>query len=309
MSTSTLSQFERGAINQLLKDGYSQNSIAKKINRSKSTISYELHRMKQYDPVLAQDDADYKRTKCGRKISINAEYARIISNHLHLTWSPEQIALHFKLCTKSIYNWIDRGILNFSSGLLPDKARRRKRKNETRGTFKINSTIEHRTNDINKRNEFGHWEVDTVLSSRGQSKQCLATFVERRSRFIWAIKIPDRSSNSMNRVFSTFMNQFSSTVKSVTVDHGKEFSGYQELNIKYNLPVYFCHPYSPWERGTNEYFNRKLRWFFPKKTNFNFVSEDEVFEALELINNRPLKILNGNTAISTFRKYFDGCSD
>ncbi|QIL50488.1 IS30 family transposase [Weissella coleopterorum] len=138
--------------------------------------------------------------------------------------------------------------------------------------MRIQYTIDQRPDKVNKRNEFGHWEIDTILSSRGQSKQCLATFVERRSRFIWAIKISDRTKKSMNKVFSTFMNQFSSSVKFITVDHGKEFSGYQELNKNYNLPVYFCHPYSPWARGSNEYFNRKLRWFFPKKTNFNLVS-------------------------------------
>ncbi|QIL50439.1 helix-turn-helix domain-containing protein [Weissella coleopterorum] len=115
MSTSTLSQFERGAIYQLLKDSYSQNSIAKKLNRSKSTISYELHRMNKYDPILAQSDANYKRTMCERKTTLTPKYAIIISNHLRLTWSSEQIALHFKLCTKSIYNWIDREIIDFSS--------------------------------------------------------------------------------------------------------------------------------------------------------------------------------------------------
>ncbi|MFL1696353.1 IS30 family transposase, partial [Weissella kandleri] len=197
MSTSTLSQYERGAIYQLLKDGFSQNLIAKKLNRSKLTISYELHRVDKYDPILAQNDADFKRTKCGRKTILSSNYARIIKNHLQLTWSPEQIAIHFHLCTKSIYNWIDKGMLDFNPELIPDKARRRKRQNETRGTFKINATIDQRPEAANKRTEFGHWEVDTVLSSRGQSKECLATFVERHSRFLWAIKIKNRSRDSM----------------------------------------------------------------------------------------------------------------
>ncbi|QIL50487.1 helix-turn-helix domain-containing protein [Weissella coleopterorum] len=125
----------------MLKDGHSQNSIAKKLNCSKSTISYELHRMNKYDPILVQRDANYKRTMCGRKTALTPKYAIIISNHLRLTWSSEQIAIHFNLCTKSIYNWIYREIIDFSSELLPDKARRRKRKHEKRGTFKIEDTI------------------------------------------------------------------------------------------------------------------------------------------------------------------------
>jgi IS30 family transposase len=97
--------------------------------------------------------------------------------------------------------------------------------------------------------------------------------------------------------FNKFMNIFNPIVKSITVDRGKEFSGYKELHSKYDLDVYFCHPYSPWERGTNEYFNRRLRWFFPKRTNFKNVSNESVFEALELINNIPLKVNNYHTAI------------
>ena len=73
----------------------------------------------------------------------------------------------------------------------------------------------------------------------------------------------------------------------------------------YQIKVYFCHPYSPWERGSNEYFNRRLRWFFPKKTNFSQVTTDEILAALELINQRPLKIHHQQTAIERFR----ACSD
>jgi len=309
MSISTLSQFDRGAIYQLLVDGHSQNEIARRLNVSKSTISTELKRIQPYNPKLAQADAYAKRRHCGRNVVLTDDLKVIIKNHLKLTWSPEQIAHEFHLCTKSIYNWIYTGLIDFDLELLPDKSRRIKHKKENRGTFKIEETIESRPDKVNDRESFGHWEVDTVLSSRGQSKSCLATFVERQSRFIWAIKINDRSKSSMSYAFSIFMNTFERTVKSITVDHGKEFSGYQQLKADYDLSVYFCHPYSPWERGTNEYFNRKLRWFFPKKTNFEFIANDDVIEAIELINGRPLKILGWKTAIEAFREYYFKCSD
>lgn len=80
------------------------------------------------------------------------------------------------------------------------------------------------------------------------------------------------------------MGAFGPQAKSITVDHGKEFANYQALEQDYQIKVYFCHPYSPWERGSNEYFNRRLRWFFPKKTNFSQVTTDEILAALELIN-------------------------
>ncbi len=76
----------------------------------------------------------------------------------------------------------------------------------------------------------------------------------------------------MRVVFKHFMIRFGSTVKSITVDHGKEFSGYRALQKRHDISVYFCHAYSPWERGTNELFNRKLRWFFPKNTLFSQIT-------------------------------------
>ncbi|AKP66795.1 IS30 family transposase [Companilactobacillus ginsenosidimutans] len=309
MSISTLSQFERGAIYQLLKDGNSHNEIARRMKLSKSTISNELSRVDPYDPVLAQEHADKMRRHCGRQSILSKDNAILIKQHLELTWSPEQIASELNLCFKSIYNWIYQGLIDFDSELLSDKSRRKKHKHETRGTFKVDETIETRPEEINTRKTFGHWEADTVLSSRGQSKACLATFVERKTRFVWAIKINDRTKESMNSAIKKMKSIFGENIKSITVDHGKEFSGFNDLADYYNLPVYFCHPYSPWERGTNEYFNRKLRWFFPKKTDFNSVSEDELLESLELINNRPLKILGWNTAIETFRDCVLKCSD
>jgi len=309
MSISTLTQYHRGAINQLLKDGHSQNEIARRLGVAKSTISFELHRVTPYDPELAQRDADGKRQLCGRSVVLTSEDSELIRRHLELTWSPEQIAHEFCFCVKSIYNWIYQGLIHFDPTNLPDKSRRKKHKHETRGTFHIEATLEDRPDFINDRSEFGHWEADTVLSSRGQSKACLATFLERKSRLVWAIKVPDRTKESMNFALRKFMKVFDGTVKSMTVDHGKEFSGYEEIQDHYHFPVYFCHAYSPWERGANEYFNRKLRWFFPKKTDFNSIAEDEVLEAIELINHRPLKVLGWNTAIDSFRGYLTKCSD
>lgn len=101
------------------------------------------------------------------------------------------------------------------------------------------------------------------------------------------------------------MKTFGSQVKSITVDRGKEFSNYQALEDKYNVPIYFCHAYSPWERASNEYFNRRLRWFFPKRTDFSQITEDALLASLDLINNRLLKINQLQTAIEKFRAYSD----
>ncbi|WP_181189606.1 IS30 family transposase [Bombilactobacillus bombi] len=111
----------------------------------------------------------------------------------------------------------------------------------------------------------------------------------------------------MNNVLQSSISwqRFSSAVKSITVDYGKKFAQYQSLEQNYGLTAYFYHSYAPWERGSDEYFNRKLRWFFPKKTDFKQVTANQVLEVIELINNRPLKLHNYQTAIEVFR----ACSD
>ncbi|MBA1392532.1 IS30 family transposase [Lactobacillus sp. XV13L] len=159
------------------------------------------------------------------------------------------------------------------------------------------TSIEQRPAVINQWVEFGHWEVDKVLSSKVQSKVCLVNLCETAESLVLGY---ENSQSYRTEVFKGFMQRFGRAMKSITVNHGKEFARYQQLEQGYGLIVYFCHPYSPWKRVSNEYFNRKMRWFFPKKTNF-----DKVLEAVELINHQPLKLHNYHTAIEVFR----ACSD
>lgn len=305
MSTSTLTQFQRGQLGQLVSEGSTYQVMADALGVAKSTIHYELQRITPYNAELAQLDADTKRKACGRHSILTPDKQRLIENHLRLTWSPEMIARMFNFATASIYHWLNTGQLNFDLTNLPNRNIYQKRSKEKRGTFMTGKSIEQRPINVNNRYAFGHWEVDTVLSGRGDSKACLVTFVERKSRLLWALKVANRTSEALNTAFDSFMGVFGSQVKSITVDHGKEFSNYQVLEAKYNVTVYFCHAYSPWERGSNEYFNRRLRWFFPKRTNFSRITEDTLLESLDLINNRPLKINQLQTSIEKFR----ACSD
>ena len=302
---SSITYSERIKIETFCELGLSNIQMSDRLKRSPATISYELARCEPYQAEVAQTDAEYKRSRCGRKTKLNDKLRQIILNHLRLSWSPEMIAHEFKLATKSIYNWLNRGWLPFKLTDLPNRNVRQHRVSENRGKFTSGTSIEQRPTTVNQRLAFGHWEVDTVLSSRSESRSCLVTFVERKTRLLWAIKAPNRTAKALNTAFGKFMGAFGPQVKSITVDHGKEFANYQALEQDYQIKVYFCHPYSPWERGSNEYFNRRLRWFFPKKTNFSQVTTDEILAALELINQRPLKIHHQQTAIERFR----ACSD
>lgn len=220
MGTSTLSRFQRGALAQLVSGGHhTYQDMADALGVAKSTISYELDRVKPYDPELAQQDADHKRRACGRHSILTPSLTILITNHLRLTWSPEAIATAFNLSTASIYNWLKLGWLPFNLADLPNRNVRQRRANEHCGTFTSGNSIEQRPKSVNQRLAFGHWEVDTVLSSRGQSRACLVTFVERKTRLLWAIKAPNRTAKALNDTFGKFMGTFGSQVKSITVDH------------------------------------------------------------------------------------------
>ena len=134
---------------------------------------------------------------------------------------------------------------------------------------------------------------------------CLGTHVERKSGYLVAFRIDDRQDNAFNKAtieaFSVIPDKLK---KSFTVDNGKEFAAHQELAEATGMKVYFCEPYSPWQRGTNENTNGLLRQFFPKGTSFSNISDDDLQFIVELINNRPRKRLNYLTPFEVLKKFF-----
>ena len=166
----------------------------------------------------------------------------------------------------------------------------------------MKKTIKDRPQEVENRETFGHWELDTMVSSRGQSKGCLATFVERKTRFYIAIKMDDRSKDSMFLAISSLYNTLTSKLlKTFTVDRGKEFACFEQVETEFGIPMYFADAYAAWQRGSNENSNGLLREFFPKKTDLANVTLDKLTEALVLINNRPRKCLGFKTPFDMFK--------
>lgn len=155
----------------------------------------------------------------------------------------------------------------------------------------IGTPIAKRPKEVKERKTFGHWELDTVVSSRGKSKGCLATFVERKTRFYLAFKMPDRTAKSMFSAIQQLLTLFpKEAFKSFTSDRGKEFACYP-LVEKLGIPFYFADAYSSWQRGSNENANGLLRDYFPKKTDLAMISDEDLAKALADINHRPRKCL------------------
>ncbi len=308
MSYHHLNTFERTRIEVLSTFGYSTRQISKELNRHHSTIARELKRNSnnKYIAEHAELLATERRFKLRRPSTKTSEIITLIQTYLNLTWSPEQIAntvLKGQVSFKTIYSWLYDGTLQAGDlSCLRQKGKRRQPR-ETRGRFNVGTSIHQREKEVKKRQTFGHWELDTVVSGRGQSKGCFATFVERQTRFYIAMKIENRSASEMYRAIKeVYLRYPTNTFKSFTVDRGKEFACYKQVEEELNIPVFFADPYSSWQRGSNENANGLLREFFPKKTDLALTTEEELVSALEKINSRPRKCLGWKTSVDMFNE-------
>lgn len=189
------------------------------------------------------------------------------------------------------------------------------KKNKSASRAPAGESIEQRPEKIDGREEFGHWEGDTVYSGKGKRKttRALLTMTERKTRKEIIIAIPNRKAETVVKALDALerklgARRFRAIFKSITFDNGTEFAAAEELErscVNKHLPrtkVYFCHPYSSWERGTNENTNGMIRRRFPKGTNFAAVTNAQIVQAENWINNYPRKILGYKSSEIVFRE-------
>ena len=292
------------SIAHLHKQGVSLRQIAITIGRNVSTIKRELDRNytpnkkgdNDYYPYSSQKRYEERKSEAHNIIQFPLEVIQIIEQRIKETWSPEQIAAYYKNngfpCYKTIYKWINEGIIiNGNKSLL-----RRKGKGgwyETRGKQNRGKSIRKRDKRIYKRADYGHWELDTVVSGLGKSKSCFITLVERKSRFYKAIKSPNRHADVVARLIIDYLKQYpSELVKTITTDNGKEFAEWEQIEKELNCEVYFCDTFCAWQKGSNENSNGLLREFFPKGYNLSRYTQVYIDKKVNLINNRPRKCNN-----------------
>lgn len=305
---------ERCCIYNFLKLGLSIREIAKALHRSPSTISREIRRnavqdSHAYFPACAQEHYVIKRLNCHRKSVHDEKIIHYIESRIQDYWSPEQIAnrhcdgLKNIPSTSTIYRMIHRHqIPSITMRHLRGKGKF-KRPSETRGKFNDGGrTIKKRPREVYKREELGHWEADTVESGRNDhqriTKNCFVTLAERKSRYYIAIPVPDKKAEHVSdAIIETLKTLPKELVKTITFDRGKEFSKYEKIEEALSCSTYFCDPYCPWQKGTNENSNGLLREFYPKGSNLSKVDEEKLKHYLILLNNRPRKCLNFHTPI------------
>ncbi len=312
---------ERENARVLLAQGFSIRSIASVLQRSPSTISREFKRNSKkngdYVAHYAQKLYDRRKINSGTKpILLDETIKAYVLERLEWRWTPEQIAGRSKLENKpfslsyvTIYRAIDSGVLPKQLKKIMRfkwKYKNKNRSNDKRGKIQNTVSIHDRPVGANDRSELGHWESDTVIGRRKTG--CLGTHVERKTGFLVSFYLPDRKDKIFNdATFCAFEKLPLALKKTFTVDNGIEFTHHIELSKATGMSLYFCDPYSPWQRGTNENTNGLLRQFFPKGTSFSGITADALKIVVDLINNRPRKRFGFRTPCEMCNLFLYGC--
>jgi len=277
---------ERECLLENLKEGKTLREIAKKLNKNASSISRELKRNRDkngmYYPNWATVLYIQRRKICIRSplLLAGTQIYKFICDSFDKFWSPEIIAAKWKqlgnkgLSHTTIYNAIKNGLF---SGYSPKTHFRRRgrpkkpRNSRNNATIKPVNTIQQRPQIVEKRGRLGDLEGDTVYGGIG--KGVLLTFVDRKSRMLYAGKRPNRSGDTIKKAFPDVLKGVK--VKSITLDRGPEFVKFAEIEKQLNTTIYFADPYSPWQRGSNENMNGIFVSFFRKVLIFTLLLMNE----------------------------------
>lgn len=326
-----LNAYERGQIALLYSEGISAYAIAKRLNRASNTIRNELKRgtvsqikankkVDIYFPDTGQRVYEDNRKNCGPKFKLlecENFIEHVVDKFYNSDHSIDSICgsakLHNKfpnskmVCTKTLYNYIDAGLLEIKNIDLPIKLKRSpKSKLIKDNKKKLGTSIDERPESINDRSEFGHWEIDTIIGKKTKDQAALITMTERTTRSQMIRKIADKSSNSVQEAMTKLIketgNLFSKVFKSITSDNGSEFSELASIEEVVDTKVYYTHPYSSWERGTNERHNGLIRRFIPKGRSINEFSIEAIARVQNWCNTLPRKILGYLTPNEAFEE-------
>lgn len=308
---------EREEIRANLSAKKSIREIARLLNRSPSTISREIQRnrgRRYYKAV----DANNRAWRMARRpkpclLETNSELKFIVLEKLESNWSPEQISGWLKrtmprnksmrISAETIYKTIyyrKRHVLHHSlakhlrRGHSLRYSKKHSRKGE-RGTINIvnGASIHERPSSVETRRTVGHWEGDLVTGSKNTH---IATLVDRKSRYTIILKLKGKDASSVTEALINKFNELPYKLrKSLTWDRGMELAKHAEFTDKTGVPVYFCDPQSPWQRGLNENTNSLIRQYFPKKTCLRQHSQAKYSDVAEQLNNRPRKVLEFKT--------------
>lgn len=317
-------------------------AIARKLNVSRQTIyneikrgryehlTYELDTEIRYSCDLAQNKYDeaVKNRGTSLKIGNDIKLANYIENKiLNEDYSPDAVIgeitakgmwseFSVRICSKTVYNYISKNVfLSLTNKDLPVKGKRKQKKNKIKRLKRLpaGDSIEKRPEHIKDREEFGHWEMDSVIGKQKESKNTILALTERKTRNELIFKLPDHTTQSVVKTLNKLERQwgkdaFRTIFKTITVDNGTEFAACKELEksvfggTKPRTKLFYCHPYSSYERGSNENQNRMIRRKVPKGCNFDRMSSTEIKNVELWLNNYPRRMLGYKCSAELFQE-------
>jgi len=328
-----LTERDRYRLEGYLETGLSVKQVAGKLNSHISTIYREINRgqvkrirsdLTEYWAYRAHTaHSDYETKVTHRAHSLKIEKYKLLRDYIQEKirkekCSPDVIigrinreAQEFKglICTKTLYNYIDKGVFegvtNYS---LWEKRKRHKHNYRQVQRISLKNkgsrSIEERPETVNNRLKYGHWEGDSIIGRRNGRKDALFTLSERMTREQIILKIGSATQEAilkaLNKLEHNYGSYFREKFKSITLDNGREFLDWEAiersaLTGKKRTLVYFTHPYSSWERGTNENQNRIIRRFIPKGTDISKLSDKDIKTIQDWMNDYPRRILGYKT--------------
>jgi len=295
-----------------MKAGHNQTDIADLIRVHKSTVSRELRRnrgLKGYRPKQAHQFALNRRKKA--RYRIEASTWILIEALIRQDWSPEQVSdwLRENYDLQISHEWIYQYILmnkhiggDLHRHLRCQKVRRKRYgSHDRRGKLKNRVSIEERPAIVDTRQRLGDWEVDTIIG-KGH-RHAIVSLTERKSRLALLRKVERKTAQSVADAVIELLKSLPVRTHTITADNGREFADHERISNELSTSVYFAHPYSSWERATNENMNGLIRQYFPKKRSFVTITEQEIEFVVNRLNNRPTKCLAFKSPNQVFFKY------
>lgn len=294
---------QRYEISALKKAGKSNIYISESFNLHKSTIGRELKRNMdkgKYHPVFAQEFANLRKQEKPKRHTFSPQMKAIVNEKLLKKWSPEQIVGR---CNKELlpmvshetiykYIWKDKQ----SNGKLYEhlrnsskKYKKRYGKTDKRGQIPNKISIETRGIVIDNKERIGDWEIDLIIGKN--HKGAIVTATERKTNYELIAPVKSKSSKQVKKALINMFAPYKEQVLSITSDNGREFFEHQAIAKKLACKYYFAHPYSSWERGLNEYQNKLIRQFIPKKMELQNIESRLLLEIQNNLNSRPRKKL------------------
>lgn len=328
-----LTEYERYKIEGWLESGDNVQAIAERLHKCPKTIyneikrgtvtliDYELREYEKYCADVAQRKYNEKKINKGRKTSVcddDSTLAYIGDMITTQNLSPYCISEllkqtgHKKVCERTIYHYIHSGLIpNVTQENLAYTKKKKKQKKVKKiptNSLAKKTLIEERPKHINARNEYGHWEMDTVYSGKRRSRACLLVLSERMTRQEIILKMPNRKAESVVLALDRFerkigKKRFKTMFKTITCDNGLEFSDIEGITKNNRTKLYFCHAYASAERGTNENQNKLIRRFIKKGEDIAKYSNRQIQEIENWINTLPRKLFGGLSSLEYIQMY------